>query len=180
MRDISEGNSTISPAAIEKLIVFVGNDLNLLSKEIEKLAAYREKGEISAKDVELLVKSKIDTDIFRTLDALSQGDKKTAMKLLHEHIESGDHPLYMLDRYFYQFRNLLKVKAMTEKNTPQPEIANKLKLHPYVVKKSFEQGKNFSLEQLKDLYKKLCGIDFEAKTGKVEIELALDRFIALV
>jgi DNA polymerase-3 subunit delta len=179
-KEISTGAVSVNLEAAEKMAIFVGNDLALLSKEIEKLAAYKNKGEISEEDVDLLVESKIDTDIFRTLDALSQGDKKTAMKLLHEHIESGDHPLFMLDRYFYQFRNLLKVKSLSEKNMPQPEIASKLKLHPYVVKKSAEQGRNFSLEKLKELYKKLCEIDFEAKTGKIEIGLALDKFVASV
>lgn len=180
IREISAGAVSISPKAMEKLSIYVGNDLSLLSKEIEKLVDYKGKGQISEEDIDLLVKSKVDTDIFRTLDALSQGDKKTAVKLLHEHIESGDHPLYMLDRYFYQFRNLLKVKSLVEKDMPQSEIASKLKLHPYVVKKSLEQGGRFSLDRLKNLYKNLCEIDFAAKTGKVEIELALDKFIATV
>ena len=180
IQDISANAVSISLKAAEKLSIFVGNNLALLSKEIEKLVAYKNKGEISEENVDLLVKSKIDTDIFRTLDALSQGDKKTAVKLLHEHIESGDHPLFMLDRYFYQFRNLLKVKSLSEKNMPQPEIASKLKLHPYVVRKSFEQGREFSFGRLKNLYKNLCEIDFGAKTGKIEIELALDKFIASV
>jgi len=179
-RGISEGTVSIGLKATEKLSIYVGNNLFLLSKEIEKLINYKNSGEIASEDVELLVKSKIGTDIFRTLDALSQGDKKTAVKLLHEHIESGDHPLYMLDRYFYQFRNLLKVKSLAEKDMPQLEIASKLKLHPYVVKKSLEQGRGFSIDKLKDLYKKLCEIDFQAKTGKIEIELALDKFIASV
>jgi len=180
IREIGEGKVSIIPKAAEKLSIYVGNDLFLLSKEIEKLVGYRDKGEISEEDIDLLVKSKIDTDIFRTLDALSQGDKRTAVKLLHEHIESGDHPLYMLDRYFYQFRNLLKVKALSEKNVPEREITQKLELHPFVVKKSLEQGRGFSLEKLKDLYKNLCEIDFQAKSGRIEIELALDKFIASV
>ena len=177
---VGKGKVSISPEAVEKLSVYVGNDLKLLSKEIEKLVSYKDSGEIKDEDVEKLVKSKIDTDIFKTIDALARGDKKTAVKLLHEHIESGDHPLYMLDRYFYQFRNLLKVKSLVEKNMPQPEIASKLKLHPYVVKKSVEQSGRFTFEELKGLYKKLCDIDAEAKTGKVDIELALDKFVAEV
>ncbi len=171
---------SISPAAIEKLIVFLGNDLNLLSREIEKLSAFKGKGEISEADVDLLVKSKINTDIFRTVDALAQGDKKTALSLLHNHLEAGEDPFYLLSMYFYQFRNLLKVKPMAEKNIPEREIASRLGMHPFVARKSVEQGRNFSLTRLKNLYEKLCEIDFQSKTGKVDIGLALDKFVAVV
>jgi len=174
------GNIAITPKAMEKLIIFVGNDLALLSKEIEKLVNYKSKGEITEEDVDLLVKSKINTDIFRTIDSLSCGDKKTAAKLLHDHLEAGEDPFYLLSMYFFQFRNLLKVKPLAEKNISQPEIAAKLKIHPFVAKKSIEQGRNFSSARLKKLYGKLCEIDAEAKTGKVEIEMALDRFVAMI
>ncbi|OGI26861.1 MAG: DNA polymerase III subunit delta, partial [Candidatus Moranbacteria bacterium RIFOXYB1_FULL_43_19] len=148
IREIKASVVSISPKAAEKLSVFVGNDLSLLSKEIEKLVAYKSKGEISEKDVELLVKSKIDTDIFKTIDSLARQDKKTAVGFLHDHLNSGEDPFYLLSMYFYQFRNLLKVKALAEKNVSEREIAQKLKLHPFVARKSLEQGRNFSLDQL--------------------------------
>ena len=178
--EIGGGRVSISADAVEKLSVYVGNDLKLLSREIEKLVNYKDSGEITSEDVEILVKSKIDTDIFQTLDALSQGDKKTAVKLLYDHLSAGDDPFYLLSMYFFQFRNLLKVKPLAEKNCPQREIASKLKIHPYVAKKSAEQAGKFSLEELKNLYKKLCEVDIQSKTGKIDIELALDRFVASV
>jgi len=180
VQDISANGVSISPKAVEMLVVYVGNNLSLLSREIEKLVCFKDKGEISEKDVDLLVKSKIDTDIFKTVDALSGGEKKLAVKLLNGHLEAGEDPFYLLSMYFFQFRNLLKVKPLAEKNMPQSEIAAKLKIHPYVAKKSVEQGKNFSLSALKEMYKKLCDIDFQAKTGKTDIELELDKFIAAV
>jgi DNA polymerase III subunit delta len=178
IQEISEEKVSINPKAVEKLSIFVGSNLALLSKEIEKLVGYRSKGEISEEDIDLLVKSRIDTDIFRTIDSLSRGDKRTAAKLLHDHLSAGEDPFYLLSMYFFQFRNLLKVKPLAEKNYSQHEIAAKLKIHPFVAKKSIEQGRNFSLEKLKSLYKTLCEIDFEAKIGKIDIELALDKFVA--
>ena len=180
IKEVSAGTVSINPKAAERLAIFVGNNLALLSKEIEKLVGYRNKGEISEEDVDLLVKSKVDSDIFKTIDSLARQDKKTAVGLLHNHLSAGEDPFYLLSMYFYQFRNLLKVKALAEKNVPEREIAQKLKLHPFVARKSLEQGRNFSLDKLKGLYKNLCEIDFGSKTGKVEIELTLDKFIASV
>ena len=177
---IKESDASISPAAVERLMIFVGNDLNLLSREIEKLTAYKDKGEIASEDVDALVKSKIDTDIFKTVDALARGDKKTALKMLHDHLEDGEDPFYLLSMYFYQFRNLVKVKPLAEKNMSPHDIASKLEMHPFVARKSLEQSRNFSWEKLKSLYKTLCEIDFESKTGKTDIILALDKFVASV
>ena len=176
--EFKKSDITINSAAVEKLVVFVGNDLNLLSREIEKLATYKSKGEITGGDIDLLVKSKIDTDIFKTVDALARGDKKTALKMLHDHLEDGEDPFYLLSMYFYQFRNLVKVKPLAEKNMPPAEIASKLKMHPFVARKSLDQARNFSWEKLKSLYNSLCEIDFESKTGKTDIALALDKFVA--
>lgn len=177
---IAQSNVAISSAAADKLVVFVGNDLNLLSREIEKLAVYKNKGEITEEDIERLVKSRIDTDIFKTIDALARGDKKTALKMLHDHLEDGEDPFYLLSMYFYQFRNLVKVKPLAEKYGSPVEIATRLKMHPFVVRKSLDQARNFSWEKLKKLYGNLCEIDFESKTGKMDIQLALDKFVAMV
>ncbi|MCX6766615.1 MAG: DNA polymerase III subunit delta [Candidatus Moranbacteria bacterium] len=176
--EFKKSDIAINSAAVEKLVVFVGNDLNLLSREIEKLAMYKSKGEITGGDIDLLVKSKIDTDIFKTVDALARGDKRTALKMLHDHLEDGEDPFYLLSMYFYQFRNLVKVKPLAEKNMPPAEIASKLRMHPFVARKSLDQARNFSWEKLKSLYNNLCEIDFESKTGKTDIQLALDKFVA--
>jgi DNA polymerase III subunit delta len=175
---IGNENVSIDQLAIDKLVIFVGNNLDLLSREMEKLVAYKDKGEITKEDVDLLVKSKIDTDIFRTVDALARGDKRTAMRLLHDHLESGEDPFYLLSMYFYQFRNLVKVKPLAEKSLSPAEIAAKLKMHPFVVRKSLEQTRNMSWSKLKSLYNQLSEIDFASKAGKEDIELALDKFVA--
>ena len=39
------------------------------------------------------------------------------------------------------------------------------------------QLQNFSLERLKKIYQKLSVLDEAAKTGKIDIKLALDKFI---
>jgi DNA polymerase III subunit delta len=180
VKERSKNMLSIGKEAAEKLAVFTGENSFLLSSEIDKLIAYKAKGEIENSDVELLVKAKIDTDVFKTVDALARRDRKEALRLLHGHLNSGDDPFYILSMFFYQFRNLVKIKPLADKNWSSQDIAGKLKMHPYVVRKSLDQARNFSWESLKSLYQRLCGIDFETKTGKIDIRLALDQFIAAV
>jgi DNA polymerase III delta subunit len=58
------------------------------------------------------------------------------------------------------------------------EIAKLAKLHPYVVKKSFTQAKNFGEQKLILIHKKLGTLDTKIKTGQIDIKLSLDKFIA--
>jgi len=168
----------ISDIALEKLIEFTGNDLWQIANEIQKLIAYRAKQKIEKEDVELLVGPKIEADIFKTIDAISSGDKKQALILIHKHLEKGDSPLYLLSMINFQFRNLLEVKDLVERNTPYyliPKISN---LHPFIIKKSYQQIGRFTLGQLKKIYQKIFEVDFKIKTGKLEPEAALDILIA--
>jgi DNA polymerase III delta subunit len=47
-----------------------------------------------------------------------------------------------------------------------------------VVRKSLAQLRNFSFEKLKRIYKNLGEIDLAVKTGRLEKNLALDKFLA--
>jgi len=78
----------------------------------------------------------------------------------------------------YQFRNLLKLKALSEKNIPYYALAKQANLHPFVVKKSQDQLRNFSLAQLKKIYRQLSQIDLAIKTGRLDQQTALDLLVA--
>lgn len=167
----------ISSEVIDKLISFVGNDLWQLSNEVKKLVNYKPKDKIESKDVELLVRPKIETDIFKTIDAIAQKNKKRAIILIHKHLEKGDNPLYLLSMINFQFRNLLIIKDLMEKRKPYPVILKISKLHPFVVKKTWQLANQFTLLELKKIYQRIFQVDISIKTGKLKPETALDLLI---
>ena len=175
----------IREEALEKLINFVGSDLWQMANEIKKLVSYKLKcpnPEISQRDIELLVKPKIENDIFKTIDAIASKNKKQAIELIHKHLEKGDTPLYLLSMINFQFRNLLIVKSQELRRKfyagDVRVLTEKLKMHPYVIQKSTQQTRKFNFEELKKIYQKIFQVDLSIKTGKVEPETALDLFIA--
>lgn len=173
-----DSRAEITKTALDKLVVFTAGETILLDKEIQKLVNYVANRGITEADVELLVKANVNSNIFQTIDMLASGNKREALKLLHRNLENGDDPLYILSMFVYQFRNLLKVADLQEnQNVREYEIAKIAKLHPFVVKKSLGQIRNFSREKLKKIYQKLMDMDSMAKTGKIKIKLALDKFI---
>lgn len=175
--EFKKRNSSAELGVAEKLIESVGDDLWQLNNEIEKLACFKAGDKVEVKDVGLLVRPKIETDIFKTIDAIAQKDKKRAILLLHKHLERGDSPLYLLSMISFQFRNLLVVKDLVEKQKPYYAILKTLKLHPFVIKKSYQQAMGFSYAELKKIYHKIFQVDLDLKTGKLKPETALDLFL---
>ncbi len=168
----------ISKEAQELLIDFVGDDIWQLSNEIKKLVNFKSKKRITPEDVGLLVKSKIESDIFKTVDAIAQRNKKQAIFLIHKHLETGDSPHYLLSMINFQFRNLLIIKDLIEKNRPYYAILKISKLHPFVVRKSYQEANKFTFPELKKIYQKIFQVDLAIKTGRVSPEAALDLFLA--
>ena len=174
----------IEDQALEKLIDFVGNDLWRMSNEVKKLSNYKEaKGIIRVKDVNLLVKPKIETDIFKTIEAIAKKDKKKALKFIEGHLKKGDSPFYLLSMINYQFRNLLIVKTKDESKRSFLEfnrLGQELKIHPYALKKAEEFSRFFSLKELKKIYQKIFKTDLSIKTGKINPEEGLKMLIAQI
>ncbi len=168
----------ISSNALDKLIFYAGGDLFPLSNEISKLINYAGGKEVSEEMVDLLVQADFDANIFNTIDALGNRNKKDALKFLHQHLKKGEDPFYIFSMFVYQFRNLLKIADLKENyQMNEQEIARETKLHPFVVRKGLSQARNFSLENIKKIYQKLSNLDVKIKTGKIDIKLALDKFI---
>jgi len=179
INEFDSNEAKISLDALNLLINFVGNDLWQMSAEIKKLSCYKQgSGLIKKEDVQLLVKPNIESDIFKTIDALASKDKKKALALVREHLENGDHPLYLLSMITYQFRNLLIIKELQELKTSYALIVKKSGLHPFVVQKTSYLCNRFSMPQLKKIYQKIFQVDSSIKTGKVEPETALNLLIA--
>src|SRR3989344_5472368 len=180
VKEFKKNKARINSDALDALVAHVGNDLWRLSNEIKKLRDFRAGAVIKKEDVQLLVTPNIETDIFKTIDALAQKNKKQAMALLQKHIDNGDNPLYLLSMIGYQFRNLLVVKELAEKGLMYASIVKKSGLHPFVVKKTYFQCRQFTFEELKNIYRNIFKTDSDIKVGNIKAETALDLFVSQI
>ena len=151
----------------------VGGDLWRAENEIQKLAHFITGRRITPDDVEQNVSQAIDSNIFRTIDAVAARDKKQAIRLIREHVDKGDHPLYLLSMIATQFKNLVMVKSGDGAGG-----AARLGIHPYVFGKTVAQARRFKLDELKNSYRNVCQTDFDVKTGRISPEAGLDLLIA--
>lgn len=173
-KEVEKKGGKIETRAANALAAFAGNNLWQMANEVDKLVSFKGGGAIEESDIKNLVAAKIDNNIFETVDALAEQNKKKALRLLHNHIEKGESEIYLFVMFIRQFRNLLIIKEATEKGSSYYELAKRTGLHPFVVRKTSGQAKEFTLEGLKKIYEKLLDFDIGIKTGKVSAQAALD------
>jgi DNA polymerase III subunit delta len=170
----------IQPQALKLLTDLVGNDLWQLSGEIDKLLAFTRGGEITAAHVGQLVKIKLDEDTFKLTDALAQKNKKVALKLISDQLKNGVTAVELLTLIIWQFKNLLIVKSFMAENGagyPPTRLTYQLGLHPFVVKKAMAMARNYQLDNLKNIYRHLLGIDYKIKTSQINAEVLFDLLV---
>jgi len=168
---------------IDKLLENCSNNLVLINNEILKIANYigDKKDDIDKESLLKLLNTRVEADIFKTIEFLSAGNKKMAIETLHKQLDKGDDSFYILSMYIYQFRNLLKIADFYFNGLDNNfEIAKLTKLHPFVVQKGIQQLQGFDILQLKNIYQKLEKIDIEAKTGKKDIRINLDLLVTQI
>ncbi len=174
---VQKMRGVIKREAIAEIILRLGNNLDAIHNELEKLSAYRVRKEIRQEDVELLIQPKLETDIFKFVDALSRKERKLALKFIYDQFNLGTDKLYLASMIAYVFRNLLAIKDLEEQGLRLEDIIRETHLHPFVVKKSLPCIAKFKLIELKRIYEKLFELDMKIKTGKVNPAFGLEMFI---
>ena len=192
---IEKGGGKINRNALNNFVIILGKGFaqkdrrgkvsqsyNLweTSNEIEKLLNYCDGNEIKEDDIGLLVKSKVDMNIFNLIDNISSKNKSKAVLSLNRQIQEGLNENYILTMFVYQFRNLIKIKSLLDQGFPNNEIISQTKMHPYVVQKSIQQCQRFEIETLKKIYQKLFDADLAIKSGKIKSRLALDLLVVSI
>lgn len=134
---------------------------------------------ITLSDVQLFLDEKADDSIFNLVDAVVAGRSKEAYKMIREQYRLGEDAQYVFAMLLRQFRILLELRDLydREDNLSSEQLAKKLSLHPFVVKKSLVFVKKYSLDKLKTVYQRLLDLDIKTKTGQGDQSLLLDVFV---
>ncbi len=174
----SKKGIAIDPAAIGLLTEVVGNNLEAIDNEMEKLALYRAGKPVRREDVEEMVSYVREANIFATVDAVLEGRAGMALRLVHQLLDAGRPSAYVLTMLARQVRLLLLAKELRAQRLPVAEIGKRLGLARYPLEKTLEQESRFTQERLLDIYPRLVEADLSIKTGAGGDDTVLDVLIA--
>ena len=167
----------IEPRAAEMLKDMVGADTRQAGMEIAKLLAYVNWARpITSQDVEAVCIVTSQQSVFDFVDALSNGNGKSAQHLLHRLLETED-VFSLWGMVIRQFRLLIQAREILDGRGNQNDVARALGVHPFVAEKTTGQAAHFSIESLEAIYHRLLKIDEGVKTGQITLELAMDTLV---
>ncbi len=177
IKEVKNRNGEIEPAAVSKLIEYVGSDLWRLSNELDKLTSYSSK--VTLQSIELLVAPQLQANIFDLIEAVAKKSTAKAFHELYQLFHGGYSEIYILTMIAYQYRNLLIIKdiQMRMPRISSLEMKRRSGLHPYVLNKNLFMTKNYSFEELKNIYRKILYFDTKIKTGRIEPRVALELLL---
>ena len=177
VNEMKNQGGKIEPRAAEMLKDMVGVDTRQAGMEIAKLLAYVNWGRpVTAQDVEAVCIVTSQQSVFDFVDALANGNGKSAQYLLHRLLESEDE-FSLWGMVIRQFRLLIQAREILDARGNQNDVARALGVHPFVAEKTTQQAGRFSIESLELIYRKLLSIDEGVKTSQITLDLALDALV---
>lgn len=154
------------------LIDLCGSNKQILENELLKLLDYCENNTIQKQDIDKICIKTSEVIIFDLTDSYGRKDINATLKYLEELLENKEPLQKILIMLTKHFKSLLLTKVILEQGG---NVANELGLKPYPAKKYSDQSKNFTKEELINIFKELAKLDIDSKLGKIDLKIGLQR-----
>ena len=179
-RRAEDKGTAIEPQAVSLLGTYESSDLRRLDGELEKLAAYAGYARaITAEDVRELVAPDLQDDVFKLMDTIGERKGREALRRLREALDNEqNHPLYLLTMMARQVRLILGAKDLAQQNRSPEDIRRELHVSRlFIVNKLLDQARQFSVEDLEAMQRRVLETDQAIKTGRIDAPLALELLV---
>lgn len=172
----------------QRLLQIVGNDQQLLAKEIEKLATFADES-IAPIDVETLTVCVGEQASWYLLDLISSGNTKEALRFCKKLIEAGESAHGIWARVLWMVTQLIAVKGAVDEGITSPQAICKQAGVTFGSARTLtRKAKSMTVQQIHSLCSRIADIDTALKTGELrstvespeEIESVVDSTICLL
>ena len=168
----------ISIQDIKFMIDRCGNNLDILSQEVNKIKIYKDEDKnVTKEDIINLTSKNIDIDIFGFVETIVNKNKNKALEIYKEMLINGEEPIKILVILANQFRIIYQAKELYKQGYSGNDIATMIGIHPYRIKLALEKARNYNSDTLLDYLEKLADLDYDIKIGNIESSLGLEMFI---
>lgn len=168
----------IDQVAVQELITISGQNLMLLTNELEKMALYvSEGGVITAEIVANLASKSLEQTIFTLIDFVMHRQTAQAISLLQQLLKQKEEPIKILALMASQLRIMYLAKGLARDGYGQQQIASLLKIHPFRVKLALEKARSFREQELMVILNNLADADYKMKTGQMDKALLMEMVI---
>lgn len=163
----------------------VGVDMKSLENEMDKLIAYSMDETIITREMldEVCVEQ-TEGKIFQMIDAIGMKDQDQALRLYYDLLEVREKPMSILFLIIRHFTILNQLKDLSRLGLAAGEVASKVGIPPFTVRKYQSQVKNFKGKEIIRNLERCAQVEQEIKTGllldQIGVELLIVEFSGTV
>lgn len=146
----------------------IGNDLNMLDNEIQKLALFvGKRPEIQEEDVRSLLYATRSHSIFELLNAVGARDKKNTLQVLHRMLEEGESEIFIFTMLLRHLRQIWKSIEWMEVKS-ESDIQKELGIHPFFWNDFRKQRDRNMKTSFEKIWEKAKDLDVVLKSQSVD------------
>ena len=169
---------SIQREAAQFLWQAIGNDLQKIVNELQKVELYlRDKKTMTFDDVKTVVGDFREYTSFDLAAALGRKDAARALLILSRLIQEGEAPVGLLGSIAWNFRRLMRAKAMEATGMGFEEIKRKLGVIFHQSSLFQEQLRRYNMGELSEVFEVLLSADRTLKSSGLSGRLVLERMI---
>lgn len=178
MERAREKGKTLSLRAALLLVDTAGSAFSHLASELEKICTFvGQRDRIEPEDIEQAVSPNRTYSMFDLFDQIRTRQAGKAITSLRSLIAAGEPPLKILSSLAWQIRTLWQVKDGLRLGFSEPQLAQRLKLHAFAVKKASEQAALFCESDLREIHEAIRRTDVAVKSTGSPPELLLESLL---
>lgn len=157
---------------LDYLVELLGNDINNINNEIDKILLYLNDDKVISREViDKLVSDNIDNIMYEFTNAVLDRDYEKISKMYNDFkIENVGYD-YLIGSLGNALRGALVIKILYNQGNANSEIAKFIGKKEFYVKKMIERLYNYTVDDLCMMIDKLGIIDREYKSGKSNIDM---------
>jgi DNA polymerase III, delta subunit len=157
---------------LDYLVELLGNDINNINNEIDKILLYLNDDKVISREViDKLVSDNIDNIMYEFTNAVLDRDYEKIGKMYNDFkIENVGYD-YLIGSLGNALRGALVIKILYNQGNSNSEIAKFIGKKEFYVKKMIERLYNYTVDDLCMMIDKLGIIDREYKSGKSNIDM---------
>lgn len=164
--------------AISELTMMAGQDLNRLSGELGKLAAYiGDRNEICVEDVHAVVSPSPEYSVFMILDHLLSGRLADATQVVNSVLQTESNAVRLIIMLASQLRLDVHMKYAMDAGSPLSEVQKALGINDGRAWHIKKQIRSISADALRERYLSCIEANYAVTTGQLQEKAALDKLM---
>ena len=181
MRRFQYYRKEISQSGARLLLQKAGDDMSLLSSEIEKIVSYLgERQSVTKADLDAVCSEQLENRVFAMIDAAAFGETDRALALYRNLVFLREPSFKILVLIGNHFRRLYYVRDLRDQGFDRREVENRTGLSSFILRPLIGQAERMDLGEIRSIME-LCGqMDEAVKTGRIQDRLAVETVITRV